>query len=109
MDLDKIVLPCNSAILNAQCFLKTLKEEGFETYSDCYPSPYGSIILGFETLKGLVSIEIGNGNRMGWFTDFFDEHNYASDGVVTDFKTIPENLKHIRQEKLIFFRNEKKF
>lgn len=55
---------------------------------------YGNIVIDLENPRGLVSIEIGQ-HKIGFFTEFEDGEDYASDGIDTDFKTIPDYLKSV--------------
>lgn len=52
-------------------------------------TPYGSIILDFKSNNGMVSIEIGS-EKIGFFTDFNTNDNAYSDGIVSDFRSIPQ-------------------
>lgn len=52
-------------------------------------TPYGSIVLDFRSNKGLVSVEIGS-TKIGFFTDFKTENNVYSDGMESDFRSVPE-------------------
>ena len=64
---------------------------------DIYPTPYGSIVIDFETERGLVSSEIGNSD-FGFFTDYSGSDNYGVEGFTNDFdkQPIPECIiKHI--------------
>ena len=55
---------------------------------------YGNIVMDLEAPRGLVSIEIGQ-HKIGFFTEFEDGDNFASDGIESNFKEIPEYLKTI--------------
>ena len=55
---------------------------------------YGNIVMDLEAPRGLVSIEIGQ-HQIGFFTEFRNGDNFASDGIETNFKEIPEYLKTI--------------
>lgn len=64
---------------------------------DIYPTPYGSIVIDFETERGLVSSEIGSSD-FGFFTDYNESENYGVEGFTNDFdkEPIPECIiKHI--------------
>lgn len=55
------------------------------------PSPYDTIVIDIQRPRGLVSIEIGL-KKIGFFTDYADGINEESDGIATDFRTIPEKI-----------------
>ena len=55
---------------------------------------YGNVVMDLEMPRGLVSIEIGQ-HKIGFFTEFENGEDYASDGIETDFKSVPEYLKAI--------------
>ena len=57
-------------------------------------TPYGNIILDLKSRKGEISIEIGS-HQLGFFTDFEDGENEASDGIETDFNTVPDLLRDV--------------
>lgn len=86
--------PNSQAIKNARHLIETLDRETLKylTTDAIYPSSYGSVILDFETKRGLVSVEIGD-NTMGFFTDFVDGNNYAAEGISTDFVSVPTSLE----------------
>lgn len=88
------VAPSRDVIKNAFKFVDCIIEEGFNAIKkeDIVPTPYGSIVLDFNTMKGLVSVEIGL-TQIGFFTEFADQNDLVSDGIDTDFRTIPEALK----------------
>ena len=59
------------------------------------PSVFGTIVVDAMVERGLVSIEIGK-TKVGFFTDYEDGINEESDGMATDFTSIPEPLlKHL--------------
>ena len=86
--------PNREAIKNAHHLIETLDRETLKTLNTdaIYPSSYGSLILDFETERGLVSVEIGD-KTMGFFTDFVDGNNYAAEGIRTDFVSVPTSLE----------------
>lgn len=86
--------PNCEAIKNARHLIETLDRETlkFLATDAIYPSSYGSLILDFETKRGLVSVEIGD-STMGFFTDFIDGNNYAAEGISTDFVSVPTSLE----------------
>jgi hypothetical protein len=49
-------------------------------------------VLDFNSSKGLVSVEVGE-NQIGFFTEFINQKDFASDGIDTDFRTLSEELK----------------
>lgn len=57
-------------------------------------TPYGNIILDLMSRKGEISIEIGS-HQLGFFTDFKEGENEATDGIETDFKTVPDLLRDV--------------
>lgn len=52
-------------------------------------TPYGSIILDFKSNNGMVSVEIGS-EKIGFFTDFNSNDDVYSDGILSDFRSIPQ-------------------
>ena len=91
-DGGKTAAPGKKVIDNAKRFVKNLSFCDFRIPSDIEPTPYGSVVLNFEDERGLVSVEIGK-SKIGWFTDFRDGKNYASDCVKCDFNLIPQALE----------------
>lgn len=87
------IVPSKTVIKNAFKFIDCILLEGFNFIKkdDIVPTPYGSIVFDFNTKKGLVSVEVGT-NEIGFFTEFVDQNDFASDGINTDFRTIPEDL-----------------
>lgn len=57
-------------------------------------TPYGNIVLDLMSRKGEISIEIGT-HKLGFFTDFTDGQNEASEGIETDFNSVPELLRDV--------------
>lgn len=57
-------------------------------------TPYGNIILDLMSRKGEISIEIGS-HQLGFFTDFTEGGNEATDGIETDFKAVPDLLRNV--------------
>ena len=88
------IAPSEIVIKNAFKFIDCILAEGFNAIEkdDIIPTPYGSIVLDFNTTRGLVSVEIGL-NQIGFFTEFVNQNDFASDGIITDFRTIPEDLE----------------
>ena len=93
-DMYDAIAPFNEVIKNAYRLLDTLINDGYITIKaeDIVPTPYGSIVMDFANEKGLVSVEVGK-TKVGFFTEFICENDYASDGIETDFHSIPETLK----------------
>ena len=88
------VAPSERVIKNVFKFIDCILDEGFNTIKkdDILPTPYGSIVLDFNSSKGLVSVEVGE-NQIGFFTEFINQKDFASDGIDTDFRTLSEELK----------------
>lgn len=55
---------------------------------------YGNVVMDLDTPRGLVSIEIGK-QKIGFFTEFENGEDFASDGIETDFKSVPDYLKTV--------------
>lgn len=93
-DGEGAVAPKAEALKNSRKLLSLLKTEQLQALSpaDIYASSYGSVVMDFETRRGLVSVEVGD-TTMGFYTDFHDEPNYAIEGIRTDFETVPEKLQ----------------
>ena len=81
-------------IRNARRFLRTLEVNGIaiEDATNVYPTPYGTIVIEVYNDRGLVSMEIDR-HHIGFFTDYRACGNWGSEGVATDFKEIPEQLR----------------
>lgn len=93
------VVPSEQVIKNAFKFLDCILAHGYTNYispEDIVPTPYGTIDMDFETGQGLVSIEIGKEN-IGFFTEFVSKEDIISDGIKTDFKSIPHLLQKALQ------------
>ncbi len=80
-------------IKNAFKFIDAFSKEGYtvEFETEVTPTPYGSIVLDFSTINGLVSLEIGK-TKIGFFTEFEYQDDFSLDATETDFRTIPEEL-----------------
>lgn len=80
-------------VKNATTFLRTLQNNGLQLPSsdDVYATPYGSIVMELYNKYGLVSLEIGE-QQVGYFTDYRGRSNWGSEGIETDFKSVPEVL-----------------
>lgn len=93
-DGEGAAVPNAKALDNSRKLLSLLSPEQLHTLSldGIYASTYGSIVMDFETRRGLVSVEMGD-TTMGFYTDFHDEPNYAIEGIRTDFDTVPEKLQ----------------
>jgi len=85
--------PLRSVVNNSLKFVICLMERQSITLNeeDITPTPYGNIVFDIYSRKGLISIEIGS-KQIGFFTDFAGGYNYSSDGINTDFNTIPKEL-----------------
>ena len=57
------------------------------------PTTYGTIVLDFEEEESVISVEIGR-TELGYFTEYNrdDLQDILSDGIETDFRTLPEEL-----------------
>lgn len=88
------IVPSGVVIKNAFKFIDCILTEGLNaiTKDDIVPTPYGSIVFDFNTDKRLVSVEIGS-DQIGFFTEFVSQNDFVSDGINTDFRTIPESLR----------------
>ena len=81
--------PNKDAVRNAINLVNVLPEDILQCLDpeDVYPSTYGSLVLDFETEKGIVSVETGD-ESMGFYTDYNIRHpDYAFEGFSTDFTT----------------------
>lgn len=90
------VAPAHNVAKNAFKFVDALLAEGYNCISDddVTPTPYGSIVLDVKSERGLVSIEIGD-TMLGYFTEFIDGNDFSSEGITTDFRTLPDELKTV--------------
>lgn len=81
-------------IRNARTFLRTLQGKGIEIEdpTKIYPTPYGTVVIEVNNDRGLVSMEIDQ-HRVGFFTDYRASGNWGAEGIETDFKEIPEQLR----------------
>ena len=81
-------------IRNARSFLRTLQGKGvkIEDATSIYPTPYGTVVIEVNNDRGLVSMEIDR-HHVGFFTDYRACGNWGSEGINTDFKDIPEQLR----------------
>lgn len=90
-------IPSEVIIDNAQKFLLSMQKANLPCPDDgcVMPSVFGTIVIDVMVERGLVSMEIGR-TKVGFFTDYEDGINEESDGISTDFNTIPEPLlKHL--------------
>lgn len=80
-------------VKNATTFLRTLQKGGLKlpASDDIYVTPYGSVVIELFNNYGLVSLEIGD-HQVGYFTDYRGRSNWGSEGIETDFKSVPEVL-----------------
>lgn len=91
-------VPSKLVTENAMHFLIAMETLGIECPErGCVmPSVFGTIVIDAMVERGLVSIEIGR-TKVGFFTDYEDGINEESDGIATDFNSIPEILlNHLR-------------
>ncbi len=93
-DGDGAVTPNADAVRNARKLIIQLDEKDADKLlgGDVYASPYGSVVMDFETERGMVSVEIGD-RSMGFFTDFKDGVNYAAEGIPVDGYKVPDVLQ----------------
>lgn len=93
-DGDGAVQPNQEALTNSKRLLSLMDITVLQTLSpeSVYASSYGSVVMDFETNRGLVSVEMGD-KSMGFYTDFHDKKNYAVEGISTDFQKVPETLE----------------
>ena len=84
-----------NVINNAYRFVNALVSLGvIPTEDEITYTAYGNIVIDLEARKGLISIEIGT-RQIGFFTEFEDGDDYASDGIETDFKSVPPYLSEV--------------
>ena len=62
------------------------------TDDDVSLTPYGTIVIDYNSGAGLVSVEIGM-KKIGFFTDFKNGDNHYSKGIETSFRIVPSRLK----------------
>lgn len=85
----------DGVINNSYRFVNALLDFGIIPEADEISyTAYGNIVMDLEAPRGLVSIEIGQ-HQIGFFTEFEDGENFASDGIETDFKVVPDYLKTV--------------
>ncbi len=92
-DGDGADAPNKDAVENARNMILALSdaEASFLDSESIYASSYGSVILDFETRRGIVSAEIGD-RSMGFYTDFTEGDNYAVEGVALGNDRVPDVL-----------------
>lgn len=61
---------------------------------DIVPTPYGTIDVDITTKRGVISFEIGS-SQLGYFTEFEGVEDCHSDGIDTDFKAIPDEVRNV--------------
>ncbi|MBR6197076.1 MAG: hypothetical protein IKQ72_05685 [Bacteroidaceae bacterium] len=95
-DMYGAIAPSDEVIKNAYKLLDIVINDGYVAIKaeDIVPTPYGSIVMDFANERGLVSVEIGKA-EIGFFTEFVDGKDFASDGIETDFRSIPTALKEV--------------
>ena len=82
---------------NAAEFIGAMERRGImcPKEEDVFPSSFGTIVIDVYNSRGVVSLEIGH-RTIGFFTDYSDGINEESDGLASDFKSIPYALlKHL--------------
>lgn len=87
------VVPSKEITDNTLHFLNAMEDAGLPCpeMGSVMPSVFGTFVIDAMVERGLVSIEIGR-TKVGFFTDYEDGINEESDGIVTNFETIPEVL-----------------
>lgn len=89
------VVPSEQVIKNTFKFLDCISIYGYTNYvkpNDIVPTPYGTIDIDFETGQGIVSVEIGK-DQIGFFTEYSTKEDIFSDGIETNFRSIPSILQ----------------
>ena len=82
-------------VSNCLSFVKGLNKFKVKIDSqDIVPTPYGTIDVDVTTKNGVISFEIGS-SQLGYFTEFEGIGDSHSDGIDTDFKTIPDEVKNV--------------
>ena len=80
---------------NSYRFVNSLIGIGFIPEADEISyTAYGNIVFDLDAPRGLVSIEVGQ-HKIGFFTEFKDGDDYASDGIETDFRSVPKYLEEV--------------
>ena len=79
---------------NAYKFIDAARFCGYcpASADDVSLTPYGTIVIDYSSAIGLVSVEIG-AKKIGFFTDFEDGGNHYSNGIATNFRTVPQRIK----------------
>lgn len=85
--------PSKTVIANSKKFISALEKGNMVCcdYDNVEATPYGTVVFNINTDMGLVSVEVGE-TMMGFFTDLNDGHNYASEGIETDFCEVPQQI-----------------
>lgn len=85
--------PSKAVISNSKKFISALEKGNMVCcdYDNVEATPYGTVVFNIDTDMGLVSVEVGE-TMMGFFTDLNDGHNYASEGIETDFCEVPQQI-----------------
>ena len=83
-------------LANANTFLSNLNclVAGNWNSLEITASPYGTVICDFMTKNGLVSVELSE-SKIGYFTDFVDGQNFATDGIDFIGNAIPQTLQDL--------------
>lgn len=87
------IQPSEIVVNNAMKFLKEMCRTGKKcpSLSDIQATPYGTIVIDLYDKHGLLSIEIAR-HMVGYFTDYKDSKALGSEGIETDFSSIPNEL-----------------
>lgn len=87
-------------INNARNFVSALWrtiEHGPNVIDVQVPSNFNTVVIDIQVRRGFISIEIGK-SKVGFFTDFDDGINEESDGIETDFRSVPEQILKLLKE-----------
>ena len=87
-------------INNARNFVSALWraiEHGPNVIDVQVPSNFNTVVIDIQVRHGFISIEIGK-SKVGFFTDFDNGINEESDGIETDFRSVPEQLLKLLKE-----------
>ena len=85
-DMYGAIAPSDEVIKNAYKLLDIVINDGYVAIRE--------EVMDFANERGLVSVEIGKA-EIGFFTEFVDGKDFASDGIETDFRSIPTALKEV--------------
>ncbi len=87
------VPPDHTVIANANAFISILPLSIANELNEnkIIPTPYGTLVFDWEKNSNLISVEIGE-NEIGFFTEFSDEKNIASEGILFNKNSLPLDL-----------------